>query len=156
MKKLVKILALSLVFVFCFAFGACGGSSYKKIETALGKAGFAVNQDAEKVLTTLKTELQKDDLAVEFHVLERKEDLSGSTIIPHYVIVLEFKATDDLVKACKESNTLGGIVKDALSSEDVKETYNKLVESGWANGNCLVYAVSGSDRSEVKKIVKNA
>ena len=155
MKKLVKILALSLVFVFCFAFVACGGSSYSKIETALGKADFKVNQNAENVLSSIKTELNKSDLAVEFHVLTREEDSSGTTDFSH-VIVLEFNATDDLVEACKESSVLKAIVKDAVASEDLKEAYDKLVQEGWANGNCLVYGYTSSVRSEVKKIVKNA
>ncbi len=154
MKKFVKIITLCLVLVFTLSLVACG-SSYAKLEKAFTKEGYTVSENFSSITNTIKGELEKEELPVELHVLEKEENTSG-TFSRQYVVIIEFKTTDDLVNACKESATLKGIVTDASKSEDLKAIYNTLVEKGWANGNCLVYAVNPLGRSEVKKIVKAA
>ncbi len=156
MKKLVKILALSLVLVFSLSLVACG-SSYGKLEEAFTKKGYEVSEQFETAMTTIKNQLEKEELVVEAHCLKGSHNPSG-TISYFYVLILEFKNTEDLAEACDESATLRGLMLDVKEDDDFKEFYNTLVEKGYANGNCLVVttALQPDLIAEVKNIVKNA
>ena len=156
MKKLVKLLALSLVLVFALSLGACG-SSYGKVEKALLNNNFQVNTSLESKTNAIKSELEKKDLVIEIHGFYKEDSQSGGFSRVN-VYVIEFKSTDDLASAIEKSATLKGILTDIASSEDAKALYNSLVEKGYANGNCLVFctALGSEHRNEVKKIVKNA
>ena len=148
MKKLVKILALSLVLVFTFALVACGSNSYSKIEKAFINEGYTVESKMDSLATAAKSELEKEGIAVEAHTLKIAEDNNG-VVNYDYVVILELKKSDDVATACEKSATLKSIIKDAT-------TYDALVEKGWANGNCIVFGVTATSRSAVKKIVKAA
>lgn len=152
MKKLTKVLALVLVLA-TLALTLVSCSSYGKIKSALEKKDYVENTDLDTVATAIKNELETEDLAVEIHMFAKK----GT--VPKNVLVVEFKATDDMKKAYEDSNTMQGLVKDIQKSDDANAFYNALVEAGYANGNCLVFPLSllqSGFIDEVKDIVKNA
>lgn len=152
MKKLTKVLALVLVLA-TLAFTLVSCSTYGKIKSALEKKDYVENTDLDAVATAIKNELEKKDLAVEIHMFAKKGTLAKN------VLVVEFKATDDMKKAYEDSNTMQGLIKDIQKNDDAKAFYNALVEAGYANGNCLVFPLSivqSEFIKEVKDIVKNA
>ncbi len=149
MKKILKLLSLTLAVALCFSMTAC--SSYGKLEKAFLDKGYTVSQGVEDVATSIESELEKEELVVEMHGFNKTSSIQSDV-----VIVLEFNSTDDLVEACKSSDTLSGIISDVSNSEDVKAFYNLLVEEGWANGNCIVFSINPLNRTEVVEIVKNA
>ena len=150
MKKIVKITSLLLVVTtLCLFAMAC--SSYGKLEKAFLDNGYEIVEEIDNDSQALKAELEKDELAVTVHGFKKTGLLTGDL-----VLVIEFKATDDLVKACKENNTLKGAIQDIKEDEDVKAAYDKLVEEGYAKGNCLVFSFNPLNMSAVKTIVKNA
>ena len=152
MKKLTKVLALVLVLA-TLAFTLVSCSTYGKIKSALEKKDYVENSDLDTLATAIKEELEKKDLAVEIHMFAKKGTLGKN------VLVVEFKATDDMKKAYENSNTMQGLIKDIQKNDDAKAFYNALVEAGYANGNCLVFPLSivqSEFIKEVKDIVKNA
>lgn len=152
MKKLTKVLALVLVLA-TLAFTLVSCSTYGKIKSALEKKDYVENTDLDTLATAIKEELEKKDLAVEIHMFAKKGTLGKN------VLVVEFKATDDMKKAYENSNTMQGLIKDIQKNDDAKAFYNALVEAGYANGNCLVFPLSIVQNEfikEVKDIVKNA
>lgn len=152
MKKLTKVLALVLVLA-TLAFTLVSCSTYGKIKSALEKKDYVENTDLDAVATAIKNELEKKDLAVEIHMFAKKGTLTKN------VLVVEFKATDDMKKAYEDSNTMQGLIKDIQKNDDAKAFYDALVEAGYANGNCLVFPLSivqSEFIKEVKEIVKNA
>lgn len=152
MKKLTKVLALVLVLA-TLALTLVSCSTYGKIKSALEKNDYVENTDLDTVATAIKKELEKEDLAVEIHMFAKKGTLAKN------VLVVEFKATDDMKKAYEDSNTMQGLIKDIQKNDDAKAFYDALVEAGYANGNCLVFPLSVLQSEfikEVKDIVKNA
>ncbi len=137
MKTITKILSLMLVLTLSISMMAC--SSYGKVEKALNELGYSVieGNDADKQ----SSNYEDMESVTDVHVLSKKVD-AGLVDIPLYVIVLEFKSTDELVEAYKESNTLQGIIEDINESEDAKELYNQLQENGFVCGNCMILAIS--------------
>lgn len=149
MKKLIKLTSLILILSLCLTAVAC--SSYGKLEKAFTNEGYTVSQSLDDMADTIKGELEKEDLAITLHGLEKKDGLKSD-----FVLIIEFKSTDELVKAYKESDSLKGVISDIQDSEETKELYNSLVEAGFANGNCLVFSVNPLNRSSVCEIVKGA
>lgn len=149
MKKFIKLTSLLLIFCLCLNFVAC--SSYGKLERAFTNEGYKVSQSLDDVADAIKEELEKENLAITLHGLEKKDGLKSDL-----VIIIEFKSTEELVKAYRESASLEGILTDIKDSEKIKEVYDNLVEAGFANGNCLVFSVNPLNRSSVCEIVKGA
>jgi hypothetical protein len=147
MKKLVQLTSLLLILLLTLT--AMGCSSYGKLEKAFLDNGYEIITELEEEAEDIKAELEKEELEVTVHGLTKKDGFKSDI-----VLILEFKATDDLVQACKENNTLNGLVKDVQEDEDVQAFYDKLVEKGYAKGNCLV--VSFNPLSDASTIVKNA
>lgn len=146
MKKLTKLMALLLVVVSLIGITACS-SSYGKIKKAFENEGYTVVEEMESLTDAMKENLEKeasDDMAIEVHIMTKA--LSSA------VFIIEFKATDELVEYVQGSETIQGIIKDIASNEDVQAFYDALVDAGYANGNCLVFALLG----DVTDIVKNA
>lgn len=144
MKKLLKTLTLTLLTVaICISAIAC--SSYGKLEKAIKNLGY------EKVELTDDAEKEAEDAeeAVKIHVF--KEPLS-------MVWIIEFNATEDMKSFIEESPTAKMWLTDIKEDGTAKEYYDKLVEAGYANGNCLVIplCISSSVRAQVKDAVKNA
>lgn len=153
MKKLLKLTSLLLIVALILNVAACA-SSYGKIQKALENAGYSVVEEMESLTDSTKEKLEKEadeKLALEIHVFKKIDGFSSAL-----VLVLEFSATEDLVEYVKGSETAQGFIKDVASDEDVNAFYNTLVEEGYANGNCLVFAISLTETDNVKELVKNA
>ncbi len=142
MKTITKILSLMLIFTLSISMMAC--SSYGKVEKALTDLGYAVVEGNEADSQSSKYEDVKS--IQEIHVFSKIV-----LFVPSIVVVMEFKSTEDLVNAYKDSNTLQGVIKDLSESEDVKEIYNKLAENGFVCGNCLIISY---DNEVYKKIAE--
>ncbi len=153
MKKLLKIVTLTLVFVLCLFSVAC--SSYGKIEKALNDAGYAAikvedNAEAEK----MKSE---SDIAVTIHVFSNKDTVTVAEIAKiNAVFVFEFNATEDMKAYYEDSATMQGLVKDVQEEGSAEEFYNDLKEKGLVNGNCLVFGVNPLCAQAIADLVKNA
>ncbi len=150
MKKLLKLISVTLVLVLCFSLTAC--SSYGKLEKALTDIGYSVIETAEE-----GEEMQEEsEVAVKAHYMSNAESLSVLEILnTTTVIIFEFNSTDDMLEFYNESDTLKGLISDVKEDGTAKEFYDSLVEKGLANGNCLVLAI-GLDYNNVTNAVKNA
>lgn len=147
MKKTVRIFALVAALTLCLvALTACS-DKYGALKSAFEEEGFKENQVVEGVAEQIKQDLEKQELEVNIHVLTKGVDA---------VAIIEFTATEELAQAIKDSNTLQGFIKDVQESEDANEFYNKLVEAGYAKGNCLCIplTVKASTMTEIVKSVK--
>lgn len=151
MKKLAKILTLALVVVLSLTMVAC--SSYKKVEKALVNIGYAVIESDD----TANNVKEESDVAITMHVLSNKDSLKATEIYKlNVVMILEFKATDDMIEYYKDSDTMQGFIKDVKDDGTAKEFYDSLVEKGLANGNCLVISTNPIAAEAVMEAVKGA
>ena len=146
MKKLVKIISVLLIVVLSLSAVAC--STYGKLERAFTNAGYVVveNKEAE--------DMENDEKGITAHYLEKKETISTLG-----VIILEFKATDDMIEYYNENEIIRDALEAILTDEDTQDLYQALVDVGIANGNCLVYPATLSAIVAIKSvtdIVKNA
>lgn len=148
MKKIIRVLALSLVLFLTFGLVAC--SSYGKLEKAFTKNGYEVVENTSAVLNQYFTGKDKEK-ATSVHVLKKTDGLASAV-----VIIFEFNANDELVDFYKNSSTAQGFVKDVSNLEDVKKSYDALVDAGFVKGNCLVVPITLIGTNEVTNIVKNA
>lgn len=148
MKRFSKLIAMLLVVVSALSLAACS-SKYGALKKAFEDKGYTESEQVETWAETIKNEIKGEDgeMVTNVHVLTK--DLT-------IVLVLEFKATDDMLEFYKESNTFQGAVKDLKENEDAKAFYNSLVEAGYANGNCLVFTTNPLKINEVTNIVKGA
>ncbi len=150
MKKLLKLICITLVLALCLSLTAC--SSYGKIEKALSGIGYTVietNSTGEKMQ-------EESEVAVNVHFMSNAESLSALEIAKlTNVIIIEFNKTDDMLEFYNESDTLKGLVSDVKKDGTAEEFYNSLVDNGYAKGNCLVLAI-GLDYKNVNSAVKNA
>ena len=148
MKKSLKVLSLVLVLVMAvLTLASC--SQYNALKSAFEKNGFEENAKLEDLAEKVKTELEKDELAVTLHLMTKKKSLASALII-------EFKSTEDMKKAYDDSETIKGIMKDISKNDDVKEFVKTLEESGYVKGNCRVLPLPLAKPDDIKKIVKNA
>ena len=148
MKKFSKILAVLLTVCLTITLAAC--SSYGKIEKAFKNAGYSVVESDK----TESWETSGEEYGVTAHYLEKKE-----TISTFGVIILEFKATDDMLEFYENNEMVRDLLAGISQNEDAKEFYNGLVEVGFANGNCMVFPASVSSLiglQSILNIVKNA
>ncbi len=160
MKKMTKLMAILLVVVSALSLVACS-SKYGALKSTFEKNGYTESQDVESWNKKITAEIKGDedkDMVTNVHVFYKKTDKDttiGDLLSRNVILVLEFKATEDMMKFYNESNTAQGAVKDIQKSEDAKAFYNALVEAGYANGNCLVLAI-GLDTASVREMVKKA
>lgn len=148
MKKTVRIVSLLLLAALC-AVLLVSCSKYPSLKKAFEKEGYEENEKLGSLAATIKEELEKEDLVVELHLMTKTSNSLTSALI------IEFKATDDLVKAYEDSATIQGLVKDIESSEDVEKVYDALEEAGYVKGNCLVVPLSILYVNEITNIVKS-
>ena len=159
MKKMTKLMAILLVVVSALSLVAC--SKYGALKSTFEKNGYTESQDVESWNKRITAEIKGDedkDMVTTVHVFYKKTDKDttiGDLLTRNVILVLEFKATDDMLEFYNESATAQGAVKDIQKSEDAKAFYNALVEAGYANGNCLVLAI-GLDTASVREMVKKA
>ena len=147
MKKFLRLTALLLVTVCALGLVAC--SKYNALKGAFEKEGYTESQTVENWKDTINAEInngEKKDMVTNIHVLSKAASV---------VIILEFKATDDMIDFYKESNTAQGFVKDVSENQTAKEFYNALVDAGYACGNCLVIPTNLLKINEVTNIVKS-
>ena len=151
MKKLAKILTLTIAVVLCVTMFAC--SSYGKVERALTNIGYEkieADENAEKMES-------ESEVAVTTHLFSNVETIPAKDILKAgVVIVLEFKATEDMKEFYEDSETMQGLINDLKADGTAEEFYNALVEKGLANGNCLVICVNPLAFNDVTNAVKNA
>lgn len=149
MKKSVKIIAMALLLVSVLVM-LVSCSKYSALKKAFEKEGYAENEDFNAVANSIKADLEKEDFAVEIHLLTK----SDSTLKPS-ALVVEFKSTEDMVKAYEDSEAIKGLVKDIESNEDVQKVYSSLENAGFAKGNCFVIPLSLLYMNEITNIVKS-
>ena len=149
MKKLIKLLSLVLVLTFALTLVAC--SSYGKLEEAFTKKGYTVSESFDVILNDLKEDADKKDIAVTPHLLVKASGINTDTIL-----ILEFKATDEMKEFVENSNQAQAIIKDVSTDQNAKDFYEALENAGYVNGNCLVLSTNPLNRAEVIEIVKNA
>ena len=154
MKKLLNSVALVLLtLVLSVSLVAC--SSYGKVEKALKNIGYTVIESSDKA----DDMEEESDVAVTVHVFSNADSLSMiETGKLNTVIVMEFKATEDMKEFYQDSNTMQGLIEDVQEDGSAEDFYNSLVEKGYANGNCLVISITFSSESAqaVRNAVKNA
>lgn len=152
MKKSMKILSLVLVLVMAvLSLASC--SKYNALKSAFEKKDYVENTDLEGTTKKVQEELEKDNLAVNLHLMTKKGSLTSALII-------EFKSTEDMKKAYDDSATIRGFIEDVSSNEDAKEFQKALEDTGYAKGNCLILPIALSltpakDIAEIKDIVKS-
>ena len=149
MKKLSVIVSVLLAVVL--AFGLVGCSSYGTLKKAFEKAGYEEVTELESVAETIKEEAKKNDIVVTLHGIKKVKGLTSDL-----VLIVEFKATEDMKKFYENSETVKGIVKDVAKNEDVKEWQKAMENAGYAKGNCLVFSINPLNMNEVTSIVKGA
>ena len=145
MKKILKLLALSvLTFVICFSSIAC--SSYSKLEKTIKNLGY------EKARATDIVKEEENDAAVNVKIHVFKKGLIAK------VWIVEFNDIEDIKTFVLESDTAQMWIENINEDGTDKEYYNKLVDAGYANGNCLVIPLSidVNECVEVKNAVKKA
>ena len=123
-------------------------SNYSKLEKAFNEKGYKENEKLSEAADKIKAELNKEDYAVELHLLTKDNNISS-------VLIVEFKSTKELAEAYENSETVKGFVKDVKSNEDVNKVYDALVEAGYASGNCLAIPLTILYINEVTNIVKS-
>lgn len=148
MKKLTRVLALVLL-VAAAATLLVSCNKYPALKKAFEKEGYKENTALENVSTKIKEELEKDDLTVTLHLLTKESN--GLTS----VLIIEFKATEDMKKAYDDSATIQGLVKDISSNEDAQAFADALENAGYAKGNCLAVPLSVLYINEITNIVKS-
>lgn len=151
MKKMIRTISLILIFALALSLTAC--SSYGKVEKALKGIGYAVVENSNEAENYTKD----TEIPVTAHILTNKDSLEGiDKAKTNVVVVLEFKATEDLVNFYKESNAFQGLIEDAKEDGTIEEIYNALAENGFVNGNCIVISTNPVAMLEVCEAVKNA
>lgn len=155
MKKLNKICAIALLIVMSLSLVACV-NTYPKIKSAFEDAGYKQSETVEAFTKDLlaATENEGKDIAVTMHVF-----LKGGLVTGNKAIILEFKATDDMIDYYKNNEMVRDAVAAIANDEDAKSFYNSLVEAGYANGNCMFVPTLGSTSAaitEITTIMKNA
>ena len=152
MKNLVRIVTLMLVLAIAVTLVGC--STFNKVDKALTEIGYTKIENNEKAE---ELEKEENEVAVKIHAYSNAESLSLLEAAKiNFVLVLEFNATKDMKAYYEDSATLQGLVADIAEDGTAEEFYNKLVEKGYANGNCLVISVNPLSANDVKEAVKNA
>ena len=149
MKKLVKLSALLIAITMLFTLTAC--SYFNEVKTTLEEAGYQIVQNEENNVTQ---EAEEDERVTNLHVFTNGNSL---TALESYklttVVVIEFKATKELVEYYKESDTLQGAVTDIKEDGTAEEIYNQLKSAGFAHRNCIIVPI-GLDAVTVLNIIK--
>lgn len=149
MKRFTKILCVVMILAISATALVSCSSKYSKIQKAFEKEGYKENTKFTDVADKIKAELDKDEYAVEMHLLTKESN--GITS----VFIVEFKSTKDMVNAYENSETIKGLVKDISSSEDVNKVQEALENAGYAKGNCLCIPMSVLYINEITNIVKS-
>lgn len=149
MKTLLKLFALILTMTTLFSLVAC--SSFNEVKSALEDAGYAVVEGEEN---DVSKDAEEDERVTNVHVFTNADSLTGLGIVnTTIVVVLEFKATEELVEYFQENKTLQGIVSDIKEDGTADEIYTELKAAGLAHQNCIIAPI-GLDAGNVLNIIK--
>lgn len=146
MKTFRTVIATIMIFATMLCLVSCS-SAYNAVQSAFEKEGFVENTDFTAVVNAIKEELDREEYAVELHLLTK----SGSILS---ALVIEFKTTTEMVEALEESATLQGLVTDISKDENVNKVYDSLKEHGYAHKNCLIVPLSVLRADTITDIVK--
>lgn len=146
MKRLTQIGALVLTVLLSLSMVACA-NTYPKIKKAFENEGYKQSEAVEGVTKDFKSYTNKDgkEVALTVHVL---------TKLTSTAVILEFKATDEMIQFYNDNKAARDAVKDVTENEDAKAFYNQLKEKGYANGNCMLIPIG--DAKSMCEIMKNA
>ena len=154
MKKSIRLINLLLVLVIAATLVGC--STFNKVDKALVEIGYEKIENSDEA-EDMEKESEESEVAITVHAYSNANSLSALEIAKiNIVLVLEFKATEDMKAYYEDSATLQGLVKDMEEDGSAEEFYNKLVEKGYANGNCLVISFNPLSADAVKEAIKNA
>lgn len=147
MKKFFKVTALLIAtLALCMFLTACS-SSFKKVEKALEDIGYEQIES-----TSAASEYTNGtDVPVDATCFKKVDGFNTNV-----VIVLEFKATDDMKEFYKDSDAFRGLVKDVKEDGTAEEFHDALEDAGFAKGNCLVFSVNPLEFEAVTNAIKNA
>ena len=154
MKKSIRLLTFLLILTIAITLVGC--STFNKVDKALTEIGYEKIESNDDAKDT-KKDAEESEYSITVHVYSNKNNVSVAEILKfNTVMVLEFKATKDMKEYYEQSNTLQGLIKDIEEDGSAEEFYNKLVEKGYANGNCLVFSFNLLVADEVKTAIKGA
>jgi len=154
MKKSIRLLTLLLILAIAVTLVGC--STFNKVNKALEEIGYA-KIEGDKETEEAQKEAEESEYAIKVHVYSNAGSISALELVKlNFVLVFEFKATEDMKEYYAESDTLQGFIKDVQEDGSAEEFYNKLVEKGYANGNCLVISTNPLSADEVKTAIKGA
>ena len=154
MKKSIRLLTFLLVLTIAITLVGC--SSFNSVNKALEEVGYA-KIESDKSAEDAKKEAEDSEYAIKVHLYSNAGSISALELVKlNIVMVFEFKATQDMKDYYEQSDTLQGLIKDIQEDGSAEEFYNKLVEKGYANGNCLVISTNPLSADEVKTAIKGA
>ena len=149
MKKLFKLFTLILITVMTITLASC--SYFGKVQKALESKGYELIENENNAVSA---EAENDERVINVHVFSNIQSLSAlESYKVTIVVVIEFKATKELVEYYKESDTLQGIVSDIQKDGTADEIYKELKGAGLAHENCIV-APLGLDANNVLTTIK--
>ena len=147
MKKSLRLVSLLVaILAMTFVLTACG-SSFKKVENALVDIGY------EKIESTAQADkyTSETDLAIDATCFKKIDGFNTN-----FVVVLEFKKTQDMQEFYADSATFRGLVADIKADGTAQEFHSALEQKGFAKGNCLVFSVNPLEFDAVTNAIKNA
>lgn len=117
MKKKLATIFSSLALVAMLIATLCACSSYDSVKSEYESNGWTENENCVKLQETLLKNALGEDYAqtCKIHALAK----DGSIL--NYVVILEFKSTDEMNKKLDESETLKGMIKDVQNSDLVNK-----------------------------------
>ncbi len=107
MKKKLATIFSSLALVAMLIATLCACSTYGSVKSEYESKGWTENENCVKLQETLLKNALGEDYAqtCKIHALAK----NGSIL--NYVVILEFKSTDEMNKKINESETLKGMIK---------------------------------------------
>lgn len=137
MKKKLSVIFSSLALLLVMIVTFCACSNYGNVKRKYKSEGWTESEDCIKLQESLlKSALGEDyEETCTIHALAK----NGSRL--NYVVILEFKSTDEMKKKIDESATLKGIVKDVQNSDFI-------------SGNCVLLFSMTSEGREIFKSTK--
>lgn len=117
MKKKLATIFSSLALVAMLIATLCACSTYDSVKSEYESNGWTENENCVKLQETLLKNALGEDYAqtCKIHALAK----TGSIL--NYVVILEFKSTDEMNKKIDESATLKGMIKDVQNSDLVNK-----------------------------------
>ena len=137
MKKKLSLIFTSLALLLVMIVTLCACSTYGSIKRKYESEGWSENKDLIELQDALLTSALGEDYEKSCTVHALQKD--GSLL--NYVVILEFKSTDEMKEKIEDSATLKGIVKDAQNSD-------------YVSGNCVLLFSSTSEGKEIFKKTK--